>query len=203
MLTALTDGDNSLRCIDFLAHKEWLESDSFREGSMSFQIDMLAKTFHDCLKPLFGRRCGTVDVEKTDGSQLWFQQIERIRDVFESALELKIQILLSPHLFEMKMFEPTSAYDQNSMQPEDRDPDQLRESRSQQLAVKLCLHPVLIAWEYEKRMFDYAGFVGSGDQRRAACINHKIISRARVLLQKRDNQMTVYDSEDEMVVEQK
>lgn len=178
-----------MRVIDFLAHELWVEEELLAAEVVRQKAEILARDFCQWIMPILGgqQSSGSRKQKRIDVT------MRRAQQIFESAWELKARMLLSPRLYEVKMFPPGSRYNKGVMTPEDGS------KATPDMDICLCLHPAIFSWKAtndEKKMFDYCGFVTKHSHRQRPIEERGFVSAALVVC-KQKAPITVSDSEDD------
>ncbi len=123
----------------------------FQEHILVDKTNELTVRFLELLAPFFPR--ATPD-SLADGITTWDQTKEdiamRCKELFQKALKLKTDLMLTTHQYEMRTFEPGTPFNPASMVAETKEGAELRGlSKKSPRKVKLCLFPALYSYPAE------------------------------------------------------
>lgn len=145
------DGPSLVRSLDFVAIESLFAGQYFQEHILADKTDELTVRFLELLAPFFPR--ATPD-SLVDGIATWDQTEENIavrcKELFQKALKLKTDLMLTTHRYEMRTFEPGTPFNPASMVAETKEGAEIRGlGKKSSRKVKLCLFPALYSYPAE------------------------------------------------------
>jgi hypothetical protein len=153
-----TDGEITLRNLDFAAHTSLIEEEFFQEHVIPARASVLADRLIRTLAPLFVHPVSLQDLHgevlKTWSAKKWL-----LKEVFEGALRIKAQATVSKDFFGMVLYSPGTLFDKGVMGSETMEGGRAKAPCSTTPRVKLCLLPSLHVYENDRKIVDYNNFV--------------------------------------------
>jgi hypothetical protein len=156
----LPDGSIALRNLDFAAHRRLIQGRIFKDHIIPQRAIALACQWSQTLAPILQ------EDKSRHGDQDYFQlcspeALKKARQansvkIFEQALRLKADLLVSTYQFEAVLYPPGSVFDNKGMIAEVMAGG--RATPSQSMEVNLCLLPSLYALKREKKFVEYKNF---------------------------------------------
>jgi hypothetical protein len=123
----------------------------FQEHILVDKTNELTVRFLELLAPFFSR---TTPDSLADGITTWDQTKEnttaRFKELFQKALKLKTDLMLTTDRYEMRTFEPGTPFNPASMVAETKEGAEIRGlGKKSSRKVKLCLFPALYSYPAE------------------------------------------------------
>ncbi|KAF2502415.1 hypothetical protein BU16DRAFT_8100 [Lophium mytilinum] len=146
------DGPRLVRNLDFAATESLLTAQYFQEHVLVDKTTELTARFQELLAPFFPR---TTPDSPADGMATWDQKDEEgidlgCEELFQKALKLKTDLILTTHRYEMKTFEPGTPFNPANMIAETKEGAEIRGmSKKSHRKVRLCLFPALYSYPAE------------------------------------------------------
>ena len=143
-------GPRFLRNLDFSAQGSLFMGKYFREHTFVSKSEELVAKFLELLAPFFP--CATDGL--TDGTAIWGENSEDMvmlcKDLFQKALQLKIDLMLNTDQYNMRTFEPGTIFNPTTMIAKTREGAEIKDlGRKSLKRVKLCLFPALYSYPAE------------------------------------------------------
>ncbi len=191
-------GPRFLKNLDFAAQGSLFMGKYFREHTFASKSEELVAKFLELLAP-FLPRANTDGL--IDGTAIWAENSEDMvmlcKDVFQKALQLKIDLMLNTEQYNMTTFEPGTIFNPATMIAKTRGGAEIKDlGRKSLRRVKLCLFPALYSYPAEalpiedqadaegfdvtRLVVQCRNFLHAGDYHGR---NGTIVSRAVVLLE--------------------
>ncbi len=120
-----------------------------------------------------------------EDSETWAGRRARFEDAFQLALTLKAQSMLSSYLYEVVLYPPGSAFNNETMEAESMDGCPLQDKDCKDRRVRLCIFGAILAYAREEadwarvKDVDYDNFVNRGEKYRSGA---EILTKAIVVL---------------------
>ncbi|OCK74688.1 hypothetical protein K432DRAFT_447156 [Lepidopterella palustris CBS 459.81] len=151
ILLGQQDGPRLVRSFDFVAIESLFMEQYFQEHILVDRAEELTAKFIELLAPFFPR---TTPDSLADGIAAWAQNKEdiavRCKELFQKALKLKTDLMLTTQRYEMRTFEPGTPFNPASMVVETKEGAEIRGiSKKRPKKVKLCLFPALYSYPAE------------------------------------------------------
>lgn len=144
-------GPRFLRNLDFSAQESLFKGKHFREHTFVSKSEELVAKFLELLAPFLPR--ATTD-GPIDGTAIWGENSEDMAmlctDLFEKALQLKIDLMLNTDQYNMTTFEPGTVFNPATMIAKTREGAEIKNlGRKSLRRVRLCLFPALFSYPAE------------------------------------------------------
>ena len=190
------DLDNSttdIRNLNLGTHDSMLRHPRFKDFTVPLEANRLANKLSFELAPLFAPLFPfNPEASEAAGFETWNEDSEtwagrraRFEDAFQLALTLKAQSMLSSYLYEVVLYPPGSAFNNETMEAESMDGCPLQDKNCKDRSVRLCIFGAIVAYAREKvdwarvKDVDYENFVNRGEKHRSGA---EILTKAVVVL---------------------
>jgi len=172
-----------LRNLDFAAHQSLIEEDFFQQHVIPRKAKSLADRLSRTLAPLF-RRERSLNKSQTNPLRCWSKERPNLIKIFEHALRIKADTVVSKDLFEVVLYTPGTPFQNDVMEAETIEGVQAELSFYKTPTVKLCLLPAFQIHDHDRKLVDYNNFVRSGGNQRS---NTYQITKAVVVLEQAES----------------
>jgi hypothetical protein len=168
-----------LRNLDFAAYQSLIEEDYFQQHVIPRKAKSLAKRLFRTLSPFFRRE---ISLNKSQANTLrcWSKERRNLIKIFEHALRIKADTIVSKDLFEVVLYTPGTPFQKDVMEAETIEGVKAELSSYKTPTVKLCLLPAFQIHDHDRKLADNNNFVRSWGNQRS---NTYEITKAVVVLE--------------------
>ena len=164
----MVDGATALRNLDYASNTSLLEDEFFQSHIIPQRATFLCRKLVQTLAPLF-IECQIADSSRTDSSAAWSPEHNNLCQIFQAALKLKVEAILSSYQYEMVLHAPGTSIDKAAMVVETSDGCEDPSHLSPVSEVLLCVMPALFSFDQQDpdATVDYNSFIRCSEAERS------------------------------------